>query len=62
MEFDVVAIGGGFAGLIAANRAAELGLRAAVLERETDDRYLCNSRYTTGIAHILFQDMRLPPE
>jgi fumarate reductase flavoprotein subunit len=62
MEFDVVAIGGGFAGLVAANRCAELGLRAAVIERETAERYLCNSRYTTGIAHILFQDMRLPAE
>lgn len=60
MPFDVVAIGGGFAGLIAANRCAQLGLRAAVLEKETAERYLCNSRYTTGIAHILFQDMRLP--
>ncbi|MSQ50527.1 MAG: FAD-binding protein [Betaproteobacteria bacterium] len=60
MQFDVVAIGGGFAGLIGANRCAQLGLRAAVLEKETADRYLCNSRYTTGIAHILFQDMRLP--
>ena len=28
-EFDLVAIGGGFAGLIAGLRAAELGLRAA---------------------------------
>lgn len=60
MQFDVVAIGGGFAGLITANRCAQLGLRAAVLEKETADRYLGNSRYTTGIAHILFQDMRLP--
>ncbi len=60
MQFDVVAIGGGFAGLITANRCAQLGLRSAVLEKETAERYLCNSRYTTGIAHILFQDMRLP--
>ena len=62
MQFDVVAIGGGFAGLIAANRCAQLGLRVAVLEKETAERYLNNSRYTTGIAHILFQDMRLPGE
>lgn len=62
MAFDVIAVGGGFAGLIAANRCAQLGLRAAVLEKETAERHLCNSRYTTGIAHILFQDMRLPGE
>jgi fumarate reductase flavoprotein subunit len=62
MQFDAIAIGGGFAGLIAANRCAQLGLRVAVLEKQTDERYLNNSRYTTGIAHILFQDMRLPGE
>jgi succinate dehydrogenase/fumarate reductase flavoprotein subunit len=32
-EFDLVAIGGGFAGLVAAVRGAELGLRTAVLEQ-----------------------------
>ena len=32
MDTDVVAIGGGLAGLIVANRCAELGLRALVLE------------------------------
>ncbi len=59
MQADVIAIGAGFAGLVAANRCAELGLRAVVLEQESAERHLCNSRYTTGIAHILFQDMRL---
>lgn len=29
LRFDMITIGGGFAGLIAANRAAELGLEAA---------------------------------
>ncbi|MFM9967133.1 MAG: FAD-dependent oxidoreductase [Burkholderiales bacterium] len=62
MQFDVVAIGGGFAGLVVANRCAQLGLRAAVLEKQSEEEYLCNSRYTTGIAHILFQDMRLPAD
>lgn len=62
MRFDVLAIGGGFAGLIAANRCAQFGLRAAVLEKETAERYLSNSRYTTGVSHILFQNMRLPEE
>ncbi len=61
-KFDVIAVGGGFAGLIAANRCAQLGLRTAILEKETAGRALNNSRYTTGIAHILFQDMRLPGE
>ena len=62
MQADVIAIGGGFAGLVAATRCAQLGLRAIVLEKDTDERYRCNSRYTTGICHILFRDMRLPAE
>ena len=62
MRFDVIAVGGGFAGLITANRCAQLGLRAAVLEKQQGERYACNSRYSTGISHILFQDMRLPGE
>ncbi|NQV56670.1 MAG: FAD-binding protein [Rhodospirillales bacterium] len=60
MEFDVIAIGGGFTGLVAANRAAQLGLRAGVLEQQTDERYICNSRITTGVCHILFANMKLP--
>ena len=62
MQADVIAIGGGFAGLVAANRCAQLGLRAIVLEQDAEERYRCNSRYTTGICHILFRDMRLPAE
>jgi succinate dehydrogenase/fumarate reductase flavoprotein subunit len=33
--YDVVVVGGGIAGLAAANRAAELGLKVALLERGT---------------------------
>src|SRR5690349_2131575 len=33
VEFDLVSIGGGFAGLCAAVRGAELGLRTAVVEQ-----------------------------
>ena len=49
MKFDVIAIGGGFAGLASACRAAELGLRALVLEKKPEERYACNSRYTSGV-------------
>ena len=52
--FDVIVIGGGLAGLIAANRAAELGRRAVVLEKGSEEQYLCNSRYTYGTFHIHF--------
>jgi fumarate reductase flavoprotein subunit len=53
-SYDVIVIGGGIAGLIAANRAAELGQRVAVLEKSAEDQYLCNSRYTYGTFHIHF--------
>ena len=56
-SYDVIVIGGGLAGLIAANRAAELGQRVVVLEKGIDEKYLCNSRYTYGTFHIHFTDV-----
>ena len=53
-NYDVIVIGAGIAGLVAANRAAQLGKRVAVLEKSTEERYLCNSRYTYGTFHIHF--------
>jgi fumarate reductase flavoprotein subunit len=53
MQFDVVAIGGGFSGLVPACRAADLGLSAAVLEARSEERYPCSSRYSTGVAHVM---------
>jgi len=60
-EFDLVSIGGGFAGLVAALRGAELGLRTAVLEAGAGERYLCSSRWAGGIFHVSYHDVRLPP-
>ncbi len=56
-NFDVAVIGGGLAGMVAANRAAQLGKRVVVLEQGSDDRYLCNSRYTGGSFHICIRDI-----
>jgi len=56
---DVVVIGGGMAGLVAANRAAQLGLNALVLEQSDADRYLCNSRFTGGTLHVAMSDIML---
>ena len=61
LEFDLVAIGGGFAGLCAAVRGAELGLRTAVVEKGEDERYLCSSRWAGGIFHVSYHDVKLPP-
>lgn len=55
--YDAIVIGGGIAGLVAANRAAELGKRVAVLEKGTAEKYLCNTRYTYGTFHINFSDV-----
>src|SRR5215472_15023339 len=61
-RFDLVAIGGGFAGLVAALRGAELGLRTAVVEAGANERYLCSSRWAGGIFHVSYHDVKLPPD
>ena len=58
----LVIVGGGFAGMIAACRAAELGLRSAVIERGGSELYPCNSRYSGGLMHVSYKDPALPPE
>ncbi len=62
MAFDLITVGGGFAGLVSACRAGQLGLKAAVLERESAERYACNSRYTTGVFSVMGQPARSPAE
>ena len=54
LNFDVVVIGGGLAGLASANRCAEQGLTVALLERGTDERYHCNSRFSMGFVNCAF--------
>ncbi len=53
----VVVMGAGLAGLVAANRAAELGARVTVLERGAGAKYRANSRFTGGVFHIAFEDI-----
>jgi succinate dehydrogenase/fumarate reductase flavoprotein subunit len=57
VQHDVIVIGAGIAGLVAANRSAQLGKRVVVLEKSKEDKYLCNSRYTYGTFHINFTDV-----
>ncbi len=61
-QYDVVVVGGGIAGMIAANRAAQLNLRAVVLEQGSDEKYLCNTRYTGGTFHICLREITLDEE
>jgi fumarate reductase flavoprotein subunit len=55
-ETDVAIVGAGIAGLVAANRAAELGSRVLVLEKGEDEHYPCNSRIATGALNIAHTD------
>ena len=55
--FDAVVLGGGLAGMAAANRLAQSGLRTAVLEQGSEEHYLCNSRYTGGVFHTCLRDI-----
>jgi len=57
VQHDVIVIGAGIAGLVTANRAAQLGKRVIVLEKSKEEKYLCNSRYTYGTFHINFTDV-----
>ncbi len=56
-DVDLIVVGGGLAGLTAANRAAQLGLRSVVLEKGAEEKYLCNTRYTGGTLHVCMDDI-----
>lgn len=61
ISVDAAVVGGGLAGLVAANRLTELGLTAAVLEAGDEARYPANSRYAGGVFHIAFRDLDEAP-
>jgi fumarate reductase flavoprotein subunit len=58
LETDFVVVGAGIAGLVAATRAGQLGQRVVVLEKQQDERHLCNSRLTGGVFHCCLKDVR----
>jgi fumarate reductase flavoprotein subunit len=58
-DFDLISVGAGFAGLCAAVRGGELGLRTAVLEQGADEQYPCSSRWAGGIFHVSYHDVKL---
>jgi len=62
MPFDLLTIGGGFSGLVTACRAGQLGLKAAVLEARTEERYRCSSRYSTGVFGVMGISLMNRPE
>ena len=58
---DLVVVGAGIAGLIAANRAAELGCSVILLEAG-EGVYENNSRFATGAMNFAHSDPMLPPD
>ena len=61
MSHDLIAVGGGFAGLVAANRAADLGRRVVVLEAATEAKHQCASRLCGGVFHVAYRSVMAPP-
>ena len=62
IQADIIIIGGGLAGLTAANRAAENGRKVIVLEAGSDDRYMCNSRICMGFINVAMDDIESGPQ
>lgn len=58
---EVLIVGAGVAGLVAANRLAQLGRKPLVLEKGSESKYWCNSRITGGALHICYRDAGTPP-
>lgn len=61
LRTDLVSIGAGIAGMIAAIRAAQGGRKVLVLEKLTDETYVCNSRLTQGVWHCALADVLSDP-
>src|SRR5450631_1832056 len=57
---DLIVIGAGIAGMTAAVRGAECGLRVTVLEQGRDAAYACNTRFSGGIIHAAYHDVNRP--
>ena len=60
-QCGVVIVGGGMAGLSAAVRAAELGLKPRLLEASAERHYPSNTRYGGAVFHLGFRSMRDDP-
>jgi fumarate reductase flavoprotein subunit len=58
--YDLIVIGGGIAGMVAGTRAAERGMKVAVLEKGDAPDYKCNTRWSGGIVHVGYVDPKEP--
>jgi fumarate reductase flavoprotein subunit len=62
VEYNLIIVGGGLAGLTAGVRALELDQRTLIIEKGEGESYPCNSRHSGGILHIGFLDPYRSPE
>ena len=62
MQFDAVVVGGGFAGAYSREPCAMEGYRPIVLEAGIDEKYMCNSRVSTGALHVGFRNPEDPAD
>lgn len=61
-QAQVIVIGAGIAGLVAAVRLSELGVRTLVLEKGSEDKYPCNTRMAGGAFHVAHRDIEESPQ
>lgn len=54
-------VGAGLAGMVAAVRAAEQGVRTLVLEQSPEREYLCNTRLSGGVFHVCVTNIETDP-
>ena len=62
LQFDVIVIGGGIAGLVAANQAVDRNLKTLVLEKGESTSYPCNTRFAGGTYHACLRDVMTEPK
>jgi fumarate reductase flavoprotein subunit len=60
VSYDLIIVGGGIAGLSAAVRSIEQGLKPLILEKGDEPNYPCNARYSGGVVHVAEKEMRAP--
>jgi fumarate reductase flavoprotein subunit len=60
--YDILIVGGGIAGMVAACRATELGLKTLLLEKGDKVDYPCNTRFAGGTYHLSLRDLMAPTQ
>ena len=60
-NYDVIVIGGGIAGLMAANQAIDRKLSTLLVEKGRDPHYPCNTRFAGGTYHACLKDVMSDP-